>query len=583
MQLWRRPSATTVEATRELLDQAVTVGLLNELGENLFGFVQAAMPAVLIESLQPTQRAACHRHIAAALETIGASGVPPFEELARHWLAAGEQSRAVGHLLQAAQRDMNALAFESARRRFTQVTELLAHDSETPVVVRAGAWLGLADACRSLGDPIFGQWVQRAARLAIAAHDVDIAAQAAALSIWPGSFFFIAEQPDEQLIALCESTLAIVPADHPLRARVLATLASHLTFDDDRDRRAAIIAEASQLATRRHDPSLDAIVLNAEYLCLWEPATLDRRAQIGREMGRLGRATGDADSTFLGAFFSAFCLAERGELGEARGRLEAVAELVAPTRNEYFAFLTERLALSIDIAQCLPGTAERIDGLLHRHANTYADTDGTWALQTGFVAYRAGTLGSMVGAMQAMTTGQQARSWLAALALARMCAGDDHGAVELLTEQGARPKNYFWMTVAQVQAEVACELHAIDHCQRLYDDLAPFAGRIAISGSGSLVSGLVSRSIGVLALALGRPEEAITRLGEALTQAQRCSMPFDLVISGRQLATAHARLGHIDEARRLANETRVMAQRYGFVREQRLLLAGSDEWGWGLS
>ena len=43
-------------------------------------------------------------------------------------------------------------------------------------------------------------------------------------------------------------------------------------------------------------------------------------------------------------------------------------------------------------------------------------------------------------------------------ALAQLAAGNRDGAAATLTEQSAVPRNYFWITVMQVQSEVAAAL-----------------------------------------------------------------------------------------------------------------------------
>ena len=558
----------TADEVLDSLDELTRVGILGEVGVGRFTFVQSVVRTHLLDALGPTRRARAHRRIAEALELVRPD---QFDELVRHWRLAGDESRTVEHLSNAARRDMVALAFESARDRSQQVVDLLARDAHADAHTRAVAWLALGTATRAVGDPVYTEAILRAARLARAGRDTSVFAEAAAMSTWPGTFFFIAERPDLELIELCEDALELLDRHDPLRVRVLASLASHLTFGADRDQRAALIGEALELAHLHHDPLLTANVLNAEFVCLWEPATLERREQIARDLGRIARATGDPEVEFLAGFFGAYCTAERTDLVGARARLVELAPVAVASRNPYFEFLADRLILSIDIARCRPGTAARVDELLLQHAATYADTEGTWALQTGWHAWRAGTLGDMTPALEAMTTGEKARTWIAALALARLSAGDHEGARHLLVEQGDVPKNYFWIAVAQVQAEVASELGADDLCSRLFDELLPSRGRIGISASGSLCLGLVSRSLGQLAVALGRHDEAIELLDEAIERADELEMTFEGVMARRLLAAALRAVGRDDDADALAAAAAETAAAAGYARELALL------------
>ena len=229
-------------------------------------------------------------------------------------------------------------------------------------------------------------------------------------------------------------------------------------------------------------------------------------------------------------------MAESGRLVEARDRLVALRTVVVKARIDYFDFLTERFILSIDIARGEPDVRDRIDELARRHAQTHADTAGTWALQVGALAHRDGTLGAMRSTIAAMTDGPLARTWQAALALAELLDDDREAAARTLAAQGDVPRNYFWMTVTQVHAEVAAALGQTDRCRRLFDELAPYRGRVGIAASGSLCAGLVSRSLGELALALGRYDEAVILLEGAAAQAEQIGMPFEAIVVRRLLA-----------------------------------------------
>lgn len=404
---------------------------------------------------------------------------------------------------------------------------------------RAESWLGLGAAGRLLGDPSFTEPLRRGAGLAEAASDELLIAHAAAMTTWPGAFFFIAENPDHETIELCEDALTRLGADDPMRVRVLAALASQATFAYHADHRAALIREALELAERHGDPALTGAVLNSEFVCLWEPATLERRRQIAAALTEIAVRTGDVEMEFLGGFFTAYCVAESGQLGEARDQLVSLRPVLRRARIEFFEFLAERLIISIDIARGEPDVKDRIDALAQRHAHTHADTDGTWALQIGALAYQDGTLGSMRWTIAAMTDGPHARTWHAALALAELMDGDPEAAARTLDAQGDVPRNYFWLTVVQAQAEVAAALGLTDRCRALFDQLAPYEGRIGITASGSACFGLVSRSLGELALALGRHDEAVGLLTAAASEAARIGMSFEAATAHRLLSRAY--------------------------------------------
>ncbi len=563
----------------DVLEDVARAGIVVEIGVDRFSFVHAIVRTSMLDELSASRAARAHRRIAEALEARGAE---QFDELARHWQLAGEASKSTQHLVTAARRDMVALAFESARLRYQQVIDIHARSPHTEVVERAEAWLGLAAAFRALGDPGFRDAVVRAGRLARSARDTNLMAEAASMSTWFGtSLFYAAAEPDVELIELCEDSLSMLSDTDPMRVRILATLASHLTFDPTRDRRVKLINEANDLAVRHDDPLLTADVLHAEFVCLWDPSTLERRQQIARDLGRLARATGDLRTEFLGGFFSAYCLVELGEFPASLARLHELAPVVDATKNESNAFHTERLILTIDIARCGPAVQERIDELFRCYGPaqtstpsvgpTQGDAEGTWMVQTAVVAYQAGALGHMVGALQSMTAGPQSRMWSAGLAVALLWAGDPNGAEEVLDRPEDLSMNYFWMPATQARAEVAAELGRIDHCRRIFDQLLPFRGLMSVTGGGSSCFGLVSRTLGVLALVLDDVPTAIELLSEAVDHADRISAVFEAVSGRRSLASALGAAGRIDEAAAIADHALAVAAERGFSREAQLI------------
>ena len=553
----------------DVLEGLIRAGLVSEVGVNRFSFVHAIVRTALLDELSTSRKARVHRAVAEALE---ADGADQFDELAHHWQMAGVETNATKYLMQAADRDMRALAFESAKARFGRVVELLNHDVRASAAARARAWLGYAAAIRALGDPTFKDAVVRAARLARSAHDVELMAGAASLSTWLGTmYFWTAEMPDTEMIELCEDVLALLPEASPKRVQLLATLASHLSFAPTRDRRVELIAEANRLANEIGDLRLIIDVLHAEHVCLWEPATIERREQIARDLSRLARATDDAQAEFLGGFFASYCLLERGEVDACIARLRQLDPVRESTPNEYYEFLTARLQVSIDILRGDAVAPHAVDALFHRFGPINLDAEGSWMIQTAVLAYQSGTLGELVGSLQEMTTGPQSRMWAAGLSVALSWSGDSAGAAEVLDRPDDLPHNYFWLPARQARGEAAASLGRLDHCRAVFDDIVDYRGRLAVTGAGSSCFGLVSRTLGVLALALGETAVAIELLNEAIIQADRIGARFDGVSARRSLAACLHVVGRSDEADVLLGEAAPVAESNGFLRETRLI------------
>ena len=132
------------------------------------------------------------------------------------------------------------------------------------------------------------------------------------------------------------------------------------------------------------------------------------------------------------------------------------------------------------------------------------------------------------------------------------------------------PRNYFWLAVQQALAEVAVGLGRHDHCRSLFDQLWEFRGRISVTGGGSSSFGLLSRTLGLLALELGNMDTAIELLTEAKEQADRLGAGLDGVSARRSLATALRAAGRADGAGDLLAEAAAVAESQGFGREAML-------------
>ena len=180
-------------------------------------------------------------------------------------------------------------------------------------------------------------------------------------------------------------------------------------------------------------------------------------------------------------------------------------------------------------------------------------------------------MGRLVNSLQAMTAGAQSRMWAAGLAVARLWAGDTAGAEEVLDQPGDIPRTYFWLPVMQARAEVAAGLGRTDHCRQMFDELLPYRGGIGITGSGSSCFGLVSRTLGMLALALDELPTAGELLTDAVEQADRIDAAFDGVIGRRLLAMTMRAVGDDEAATPLLATALERAEAHGFHRERELI------------
>lgn len=573
LELLASVSARSLDETLDALEEACRIGVVQEVDAGRFSFSHAIVRSTLHDHLSATRRALGHRRVAERIELLAR---PSHEELAHHWAEAGDEGRAMVHVEAAGHSDLSALAYESAAERFDAVLAHLDRVGSTDPHARARACLGLGLAQRGLGNPGYLPPVEEAGVLARRLGDADLMADAALGSIWPGNLFLTAGRIETHLVELCEDALAALDASDPRRVRLLATLASHLTFDPDRDRCRAALDEAYRAARENGDPELIGTALVAEYIAFWDPSTAERRVAVALEIGRMARASGDNDLTFFAGFFLAVTDVEAGRLDEASGGLTALLDSVSATRTLYFRYLVERLLVSIAIYRAEPDLQIEIDALAARHDGTNADTGGTWALQTAGLALHQGTLATMADGMKAVIESSAlGQRWMPAYGLARLDLGDRDTAHQVLDGWEIPIEDCFWLSSLQAAAELAVALGRRDWCARIVTLLEPHGHLLGVASHGTLVFGLVATSLGALHLTLGDAPAAEVLLRSSVERADLMGSPFEAVRSRRLLAEALSAQGDAHaEVGGLTKEALALADRHGFSQEQRSLLAG---------
>lgn len=95
------------------------------------------------------------------------------------------------------------------------------------------------------------------------------------------------------------------------------------------------------------------------------------------------------------------------------------------------------------------------------------------------------------------------------------------------------------------------------YADELYELLLPFADRVATTGGPALCLGPVSRILGMVARAGGRPDVALVHFADALERSRTLGSPPLVARTQLEAAKAHLRLGtaqDIAAAERLLDE-----------------------------
>jgi hypothetical protein len=89
------------------------------------------------------------------------------------------------------------------------------------------------------------------------------------------------------------------------------------------------------------------------------------------------------------------------------------------------------------------------------------------------------------------------------LVLARLDAGRGAEARALWATRGEIDRDYYWLALTTLRAHAAARLGDADAAGPLYEELRPYAGRLAGADSGTLYVGPVDAALAALAEVLG--------------------------------------------------------------------------------
>ena len=255
--LLARVSEVDEDRLLDLIDEARESGLVFELDGVIdrFSFAHALTQHTLYEDLGPTRRSRIHRKTAEALEEIcGDAPERRAGELARHFVAATRTVDTVKALSYSQMAGIQALAQHApadALGWFAKALDLYAQGPVDPGV-HCDLLIGLGTAQRQTGDPAHRETLLEAANIARALPDTARLVAAALANTRTGAS--AAGLVDTERVDILECALEMLgDVDGVERALLLVTLANELTYDNQPDRRARLIADALELARGMDD------------------------------------------------------------------------------------------------------------------------------------------------------------------------------------------------------------------------------------------------------------------------------------------------------------------------------------------
>lgn len=497
---------------------------------------------VLYDRLPELRRARLHASAGRALERRrAASRTEHIAELAHHFgeaAAFGEARRALDAardagddaLAQAAHAEAAGF-FQLALRALELCDAIVASDA-----TRAALLERLGAARWRAGKPEQArQDFLRAAELARRAGAPDTLAAAAL-----GYAGRTDAEPNANPVAvqLLEGALASNPTrDSKARSQLLARLGTELYYADP-GRCDALTRQAVEMAERLGDPDALANALSARGYALMRP-DVDPARRIAVSERQLSIAGGSGEVAAIGLQEKLIAHLEQGDRIRLEDTLVAYERLVETLHQPFFRWM----------ASSFRSMRSFLDGLLDEALATAEETFalgqsfGTpnafpmFSVQLLYIRREQGRMSELEPALRTILDEQSAypgfRSALPPMYLEMGRPRDARDVVEAMFARKLDdlPRDQHWIPTLAFLAGACADLHDSARARQLFDLLAPFSGRMIVSGHGATCGGSVDHVLARLAATDGDFDLADEHYEQAATLERR---------AGARLFCAHS-------------------------------------------
>jgi DNA-binding winged helix-turn-helix (wHTH) protein/tetratricopeptide (TPR) repeat protein len=547
-------------------------------------FVHILLRDALYEALPSSRRAALHAAVGRALEAAEPSELEAHADLLAHHfeqaIPAGEAERAAYWARRAAERSLERSAYEEsialAERglRAAALSSGAVAPGETPARLRAELLVLLGRARWFAGATAEAREAFREAiDAARVAHAPDLRARAALgftgrTDATPGV--------NRVAVGMLEDALAELPeGELALRAELMARLGTELHYDADPSRGDELTQQAVALAERAGDDALLAYTLSARHYLLGRPDVepAARLAVVDRVVALAERSEA-RDVLALGLQERVFDLLELGEGLRMENTLHAYERVVEQLRQPFFRWF---LGLLSGMRALLAGEVEEADRLAHETlalGQSFGSPNafGVYSAQLFAIRREQGRIAELDAPLRAMVREQPDlptfRTALAAIAGECGRREESRDAVRQLVEGDLDrfPRDRNWLLSLSMLAPGAAISGEPALAQRIYELLAPYAGRIIGVGHGAACDGAADHHLGVLATALGDPDLADDHFVAARALHRQLRSPLWVAHTQREQARTlwkRGSPGDREQARRLQAAALAVYERLG--------------------
>jgi tetratricopeptide (TPR) repeat protein len=485
----------------------------------------------LYSGLPIGDRRELHRLVARALESmIERSPSVRCTDLARHFAAAApheDSLRAIPYFLDAARRDVETAAFESACSAIEAATAL----AESQYITDKDLWCRL----RLRLGVVYGLLARREesrATLSRAAADAmevgrsDVVCEAA-LAFAPDLLAVETGVFDADLVRLLR--LAVRVSDDgqaSVLSRLLARLAVALHWSDDAaDEIPALVDQALTVARESADPEAQRFADTAGKLAKYSPG-----AGWSPEWDFSDAAGSDASTALMRGVLKVTGLVELGDVRSAEAEIDRFSELVEGVRKASARWYSDMFGATIALMR---GEYESVLELTKQYLKQGMDVGDrnafhSFALQRAMMAVDVGGLEEYEHSVARMVAEFPAvEGWGAGLCFLESEIGLSEEArkrIDRLLDAGilSRTPRNSWLGTIGCLTLAARNLARRDLGTDLYELWRPYSGGLAVIGFGSFCWGAADRFLGVLSGMLGKREEARAHFDAAFAMNERC-------------------------------------------------------------
>jgi tetratricopeptide (TPR) repeat protein len=561
------PAATNTLAAAAVLGQSFGPRVLSRLlveepAEQRFAFRHALVREALHETFSHARRVLLHLRAGEALEAEGA----PAAELAVHFWEArqiGGAANAVKYSTRAAEGARHSHADHEAVAHYHRALKALELAGAPDRELACRLMLGLGESQMRAGDS--GAARATLARTAELAQELEMPDVLATAALNVGAFNLSSGSVDQLLVDLLER--ALERADGAMRARLLARLGTALYWSDQVQRRDRLAAEAERLAREVGDPATLAYVLGYNHVTRWSPERAATAIAEASEVLELAEVAGEEEVALKARSWRVNHFLTEGLVEPAFEEIDRFGELARELRQPrclWYAPLFEAMRA------LMQGRFEEAERFGAQSARIGHEVDASLsALMSGaqllYLRWWQGRLNELAPAVEGFAAGYPAMpAWRCALALIRRELEDREGARDALASIAIDqlPHDTIWLVAMTFLAEAAAWAKETAVAARLEALLRPFAELVAVSPDVACL-GPVSRLLGLLVAAQGRPGEAAQLFERGIEQCRQLGAPPLIALTQIDYAE---QCPDPDLVKRLAREALATAEELGMAR-----------------